>query len=101
MEIVFVLCMLGGAAALAYRLFGAERRLRRALRGSDATRIADAPGSGPITVVGRLRYLGAPVTAPLGQQSCACYEVIVEQGTERGRGRRVLEEREWSDFLIE
>ncbi len=76
-----------------------KRRIRKAPRFS----VQDFPEGEFGKIVGRLAYLGEPLTAPLTQRRCAQYRVVVEERRSSGRSSHwasIIEEEDGRDFIV-
>jgi hypothetical protein len=64
--------------ALVAAMFSGRARLKRALRKTRRTAIAQFPRKGPAKIVGRVEYEEPPMTAPFSRRPCAAYEAVLE-----------------------
>ena len=92
-------------AVLAYRAaFSTRARGRRQLGRTSRTPVAQARPGEPVKVVGRVRFVGESLRAPMSGRRCACWHVRVQQakqGAQGGSWDEVLDETEGQDFLLE
>jgi len=68
-----------------HAFFSRRGRAKRRLRKAERVRIADAQDGQVAKIVGTLRIVGEPLTAPLCGLPCACYETKVEQRKSSGK----------------
>jgi hypothetical protein len=76
-----------------------KRQLRKLVR----TPIKDVRDASVARVVGRLKFLDVPLTAPLSGRKCAYYSVVVEEyrgGGRSGRWVEIIREEKAQDFLL-
>jgi hypothetical protein len=83
----------------------ANRRLRRLLRRTPRTFIADAPEGVPVKIIGKVRPVGAPLTSLLGQVPSVLYHADVYRVEPVGRGLHssilLLVQQDAVDFFVE
>ncbi len=77
-----------------------DQRTKRALRRLRATPIRNAVEGKTMKMVGRVRFVGKPLEAPLSGQPCAAFRVTVDEAGGRLFARIIKEERS-VDFLLE
>ena len=101
------LCVGGavGLGVLIYRVaFSPRARGGRRLERTPHTPIAEAPMGEPIKIVGRVRFVGEPLRAPMSGRPCVCWHVRVQearQGAQGGSWNVVIDEVEGQDFMLE
>jgi hypothetical protein len=95
-----VVVVLAVVAALALVYYSSEgQRMKRQLALVAVRPIAELTAGGVARVTGTLRYLKAPLTAPVTSRACAFYRVTVSE--RRGKHwRQVLDETSGTDFLV-
>lgn len=92
------------AGSLVYhRFFNRDARVKRALGRVPRGRIGTAVEGEMVKVVGRIDYLGEPLTSPLSGRRCAHYELTIEELRRGGRSNQwvtIVQEASSRDFLL-
>jgi hypothetical protein len=98
-ELFFLFAAGGAVVGLTARYLSQDQRTKRALRRVPRTTVRNAVEGQALKIVGRVRFLGQPLEAPLSGTPCAHYRVTVVQ--QQGRSPEIIREEQGSDFLLE
>ena len=99
---IFAIAFGGIAFSLWY--FSEAQRTKRALKGSRAVRIVDAPEGATVKISGQVRLGERTLTSPVGQRPCAVYQVLVEELRRGGKNSQwvtIVDDREVVEFFLE
>lgn len=78
-----------------------SHRLRRLLRGTPLTSIADVRAGRAVKLAGTVEYHAEPLAAPLSDRPCAFYSVVVKENAGRNSPERELfREQRGVDFCL-
>ncbi len=94
--------LVGGSLAY-HHFFNRDARVKRALGKVPRGKIGTAVEGAVVKVVGRIDYLGEPLTAPLSGLRCAHYELTIQEWRSSGRSGRwdtIVQQAASQDFLL-
>lgn len=99
---LWLLAVLGGLVTLTVmRLFSAERRVKRLMRKIPRTLIHDVRDGQAVKIVGKLRFLGAPLNGPLSGRRCGYYLFTVTENPNRKDEKELVRDEQRRDFILE
>ena len=73
---------------------------KRRLQATPRTKIAETADGATAKIIGKLKYVGKPLAAPLSGRSCAYFEVRVEEHRGKNNWRTIVKIAEGSQFYL-
>jgi hypothetical protein len=77
-----------------------KARTKRQLQATPRTNIAAAADGATVKVIGKLKYVGKPLHAPLSGRNCAYFEVRVQEHRGKNNWKTIVKIAEGSQFFL-